>query len=43
MIRVLRVELIRPLGESWEAAGVTLRLLAKATPKLLNAALGGSR
>lgn len=39
MIRAIRLELAKPLDESWEDAGVLLRTLAKATPKLLNAAM----
>ena len=39
LIRAVRVELIKPLDEPWETAGATLRLLAKTTPKLLNAAM----
>lgn len=38
MIRAIRLELVKPLSESWDEAGPILRLLAKATPKLLNAA-----
>ncbi len=39
MIRALRLELVKPLDESWETVGPLLRMLAKATPMLLNAAL----
>jgi len=39
MIRAIRLELAKPLGaDSWDSFGPVLRLLAKATPKLLNAA-----
>jgi phage FluMu protein Com len=39
MIRAIRLELVKPLSETWDEAGPLLRTLAKATPKLLNAAL----
>lgn len=39
MIRAIRLEIHRPIDESWEVVGPHLRLLAKATPKLLNAAM----
>lgn len=39
MIRALRLEIVKPLDEPWDSAGTTLRTLAKATPKLLNAAM----
>ena len=38
MIRAIRLELVKPTSETWDEAGPLLRLLAKATPKLLNAA-----
>jgi transposase len=36
--RAIRLEIAKPLDESWNDAGQLLRLLANATPKLLNAA-----
>jgi hypothetical protein len=39
MIRAIRLELVKPVSESWDEVGPLLRLLAMATPKLLNAAL----
>ena len=38
-IRAIRVEIVRPVEETWDEVGPLLRTLAKATPKLLNAAL----
>lgn len=38
MVRAIRLELVKPLSESWEEVGPLLRTLAKVTPKLLNAA-----
>lgn len=37
--RAIRLELVKPVSDSWEEIGSLLRLLANATPKLLNAAL----
>jgi hypothetical protein len=39
VIRAIRLELVKPIGEPWEEVGPLLRTLAKATPKLLNAAM----
>jgi transposase len=39
VVRAVRLELIKPLSESWDSVGPLLRTLARATPKLLNAAL----
>ncbi len=39
LVRAIRLELAKPLSESWETAGPLMRTLAKATPKLLNTAL----
>jgi IS605 OrfB family transposase len=38
MIRAIRLELVKPISETWDTAGPTLRALARVTPKLLNAA-----
>lgn len=38
VIRAIRLELTKPLDEPWETVGPLMRILAKATPKLLNAA-----
>lgn len=39
MIRAIRLELAKPISESWDTAGPLLRMLAAVTPKLLNAAM----
>jgi hypothetical protein len=36
--RTIRLELTKPLSESWETVGPHMRLLADATPKMLNSA-----
>lgn len=38
MIRTAKLELTKPLSESWDDFGRTMRLLLKATPKVLRAA-----
>ena len=38
-IRAIRLEIAKPIGEDWSAVGPLMRTIAKATPKLLNAAL----
>jgi hypothetical protein len=38
MIRTIKLELTKPLSESWDDFGPTMRLLLKATPKVLRAA-----
>lgn len=38
-MRAIRLELVKPLTESWETAGATMRAIAKAVPILGNAAL----
>ena len=37
--RAIRLEIVKPVSETWEDIGSLLRLLSNATPKLLNAAL----